>query len=49
MIELDGLRRTYRAKGRSVVAVDGVSLSVRAGEVFGVVGRSGAGKSTLLR
>ncbi|WP_434741915.1 methionine ABC transporter ATP-binding protein [Micromonospora sp. SH-82] len=49
MIRLDGLRRTYHAKGRSVVAVDGVSLAVRAGEVFGVVGRSGAGKSTLLR
>ncbi|GGM13798.1 methionine ABC transporter ATP-binding protein [Micromonospora yangpuensis] len=49
MIELDGLRRTYRAKGRPVVAVDGVDLAVRAGEVFGVVGRSGAGKSTLLR
>ena len=49
MIEISGLRKTYRAKGRAVVAVDGVDLTVGEGEVFGVLGRSGAGKSTLLR
>ena len=32
-----------------VRAVDGVTLDVRAGEVFGVIGYSGAGKSTLVR
>ena len=49
MIEISGLRKTYRGKGRAVVAVDGVDLTVGEGDVFGVLGRSGAGKSTLLR
>ncbi|GLW11368.1 methionine import ATP-binding protein MetN [Microtetraspora sp. NBRC 13810] len=32
-----------------MVALDGVDLDVREGEIFGVLGQSGAGKSTLLR
>jgi D-methionine transport system ATP-binding protein len=49
VIEISGLRKTYRSRKGSVAAVDGVDLSVAEGEVFGVLGRSGAGKSTLLR
>lgn len=49
MIEINGVRKAYRSRRRSVVAVDGVDLTVGEGEIFGVVGRSGAGKSTLLR
>ncbi|MGW0070865.1 ATP-binding cassette domain-containing protein, partial [Streptosporangium sandarakinum] len=49
MIDVSGLRKVYRDRGREVVAVDGVDLRVRDGEIFGVLGRSGAGKSTLLR
>ncbi|MEU8821400.1 ATP-binding cassette domain-containing protein [Actinoplanes sp. NPDC048796] len=49
MIEITGLRKTYRSRGREVRAVDGVDLTVGEGDVFGVLGQSGAGKSTLLR
>ncbi|MGI5118279.1 methionine ABC transporter ATP-binding protein [Marinactinospora thermotolerans] len=44
-----GLRKVYRLKDREVLALDGVDLHVRQGEIYGVVGQSGAGKSTLLR
>ncbi|WP_084958540.1 methionine ABC transporter ATP-binding protein [Thermoactinospora rubra] len=45
MIQACGLRKVYG----STVALDGVGLHVRQGEIFGVLGQSGAGKSTLLR
>jgi peptide/nickel transport system ATP-binding protein len=54
-IEVRGLRQEFKVAGgiftqaRHVIAVDGVSLSVPAGSVLGVVGESGCGKSTLAR
>jgi ABC-2 type transport system ATP-binding protein len=45
-IEIVGLRKVF-AKGRDqVVAVDGLDLQVRRGEVFGLLGPNGAGKTT---
>ena len=46
VIRGEGLAKTFPG---NVVALDGVALSVRKGEVVVVVGPSGSGKSTLLR
>ncbi|HEY4669457.1 MAG TPA: ABC transporter ATP-binding protein [Tepidiformaceae bacterium] len=48
-IELRDIAHTFRARGRSVLAVDGVELSVEAGRFVSIVGPSGCGKTTLLR
>jgi ABC-2 type transport system ATP-binding protein len=49
MIEARGLARTFRTRGRTVEAVRGVDLEVKAGELVGFLGPNGAGKTTTLR
>lgn len=49
MIVISDVHKTYGYANQSVVALNGVSLQVKEGEIFGVVGPSGAGKSTLIR
>ena len=49
MIELEHIVREFDAGGRTVRAVDDVSLSIEKGSIFGIIGYSGAGKSTLVR
>jgi ABC-2 type transport system ATP-binding protein len=48
-VEANELRREFKAKSAPVVALDGVSLKVGEGEVFGVLGPNGAGKTTMIR
>lgn len=49
MIEFKNVSKTFRLGKREVHAVKDVSLKIKEGEIFGIIGFSGAGKSTLLR
>ncbi|MEV0455843.1 ABC transporter ATP-binding protein [Catellatospora methionotrophica] len=48
-IELRGIGRTYRTGRETVVALRGVDLVVKQGQVVGMLGRNGAGKTTLTK
>ena len=50
IIKMENVKKHFYSIERGVVkAVDGVSLAVNEGEIFGIVGLSGAGKTTLSR
>ncbi|MBQ7566708.1 MAG: ATP-binding cassette domain-containing protein, partial [Oscillospiraceae bacterium] len=49
MIEIRHLGKTFQTKAGSITALEDVSLTIRDGEIFGIIGLSGAGKSTLVR
>ena len=53
IVEVDNLKAYYQTKAfgveRVVKAVDGISLQIKTGEVYGIAGESGCGKSSLLK
>jgi len=49
LIEVEGLSKIFADAENRVVALNDISLTVREGEIYGIVGMSGAGKSTLIR
>jgi ABC-2 type transport system ATP-binding protein len=52
VVEIDNLQKDYEVgfwRKKKVRALDGLSLSVNAGEIFGFLGANGAGKTTTLK
>lgn len=48
MIQCEGLVKIYKSDDLEVVALQGLNLNVREGEMMAIIGNSGSGKSTLL-
>jgi ABC-type lipoprotein export system ATPase subunit len=48
MIKADGLVKIYKTKQTEVLALQGLDLTVEAGELTAIIGNSGSGKSTFL-
>ncbi len=49
MISLNNITKIYEAKEGNVLAIKNISLNIKKGEIYGIMGVSGAGKSTLIR
>jgi len=49
ILTFSGARLAFRARGRQINALNGVSAAIAAGEVTCIVGPNGAGKTTLLK
>ena len=49
MIDLSHIEKTYDSPAGPVHAIKDISLHIKKGEIYGIIGLSGAGKSTLVR
>ncbi len=48
-IEIKNLHKTFKSLHKKQMAIDGINLSIKKGEIFGFLGPNGAGKSTTMK
>ena len=49
VIEIKDLNKSFKSKEGEINALSSIGLTVKRGEIVGIIGFSGAGKSTLVR
>ncbi len=49
VLELQGLGKTFKIGSALIRVLKDINLTIKKGEIYGIIGRSGAGKSTLVR
>ncbi len=49
MLEINNVSKIFKRGGKEFTAVDSLNFSVKAGEIFGLIGTNGAGKTTTMR
>ena len=49
VIRIDNLRKIYGKGDNAITAIDGLSLEVQSGQIYGFLGSNGAGKTTTIK
>lgn len=49
MIKMQNVTKSYTFKNKTVRILNDISMEVKSGEIFGIIGKSGAGKSTVIK
>jgi len=49
LIKIVNLNKVYKKDGMEVVALRDVNMTIKTGEIHGIIGLSGAGKSSVIR